>query len=62
MKAVFDKLARVLDKGLSEDSKHLFRVLWRYHMRKPGKPAYPEFNKENLEGLLIMLIEDFYGA
>ena len=62
MKAVFHQLEHDLDEGFSEDSKHLFRVLWRFHWRRPGPPSYPEFNKDNLIGLLYALIEDFQGA
>ena len=62
MKLIYHQLARELNEGFSEDSKHLFHVLWRFCYPSPGKPAYPELNKENLEGLLNMLIEDFQRA
>ena len=55
LRAIYFKLDHDSKEELSEDSKHLFRVLWRFHKPRQGPPAYPEFNEDNLEHLLYMV-------
>ena len=55
LRAIHFKLDHDSKQGLTGDSKHLFHVLWRFHKPRPGPPAYPEFNEDNLEYLLYMV-------
>ncbi|MCW4050746.1 MAG: hypothetical protein NWE89_13530 [Candidatus Bathyarchaeota archaeon] len=57
MKAVHLRLSELYQADdLNEEAQQLFRVLWRFNKEKPGAPGYPEFNKEEVEGVLLNTI------
>ena len=55
LRAIHFKLDHDSKQEFTEDSEHLFRVLWRFHHSRSGLPAYPEFNEDNLNKLLYMV-------
>ena len=59
MKAAYFKLSADLGTGkLTEDSEHLFRILWRYYKKTTGRPHYPDFNESEIVGMLYNLMPE----
>ena len=62
MKAVFLRLAQLVEEEVTPETEALFRVLWRFDRHRTGPPSYPEeITRGEVSGLLNGLY-DLYSV